>query len=88
MIRTSTIKAIAILLTLAGDTQTASKTQAQTPPFELPKSAETVATGRLPRLDQAVTEAFTPKDIYHMLVPRRRELHPRPEKHWRRHLRV
>jgi tetratricopeptide (TPR) repeat protein/S1-C subfamily serine protease len=67
MRRTSTITVVAILSLLAGSIPTASATQAQT--LELPKSSQAGAPVRLPRLDRPATGAFTPKEIYHMLLP-------------------
>jgi S1-C subfamily serine protease len=64
-----TIKAMAILLTLAGGIQAPRATWGQTPALELPKSLERLAPGPLPHLERVVPGALTPKEIYHKLLP-------------------
>jgi tetratricopeptide (TPR) repeat protein len=69
MRRTNTIKAMAVLLTLAGGIQAPSATSGQTSARELPESFERLGLGPLPQLEQVVPGALTPKDIYHKLLP-------------------
>jgi tetratricopeptide (TPR) repeat protein/S1-C subfamily serine protease len=69
MRRTSPIKAMAVLLTLAGGIQAPSATLGQTSARELPESFERLGLGPLPQLEQAVPGALTPKEIYHKLLP-------------------
>jgi tetratricopeptide (TPR) repeat protein len=69
MRRNSTIKAMAVLLTLAGGIQAPSATWGQMPKLELPKSSEGPAPGPLPKLERVAPGSLTPKEIYHKLLP-------------------
>src|SRR5262245_35763932 len=69
MRRTGTIKAIAVLLTLAGGIQAPFTTWGQVPKLELPRASEGPAPGPLPKLERIAPGALTPKEIYHKLLP-------------------
>jgi tetratricopeptide (TPR) repeat protein len=83
MRRHSTIKAMAVLLTLAAGILAPSATWGQLPKLELPKSSQTPTPGplpklessetptpvRLPKLERVAPESLSPKEIYHKLLP-------------------
>jgi S1-C subfamily serine protease len=69
MRRNSTVKAAAVLLTLAGGIQAPSATWGQLPKLELPKSSERPTPGPLPKLERVALRALIPKEIYHKLLP-------------------
>jgi tetratricopeptide (TPR) repeat protein len=69
MRRNSTIKAAAVLLTLAGVTQAPFATRGQTPAPERPKSVGGSAPKPLPQPKRVAPRALTPSKIYHKLLP-------------------
>jgi tetratricopeptide (TPR) repeat protein/S1-C subfamily serine protease len=69
MRRNSTVKAVAVVLTMAAGIQAPSSTQGQTPAPELPKTLGTPAPGPLPPLGGAAQGALAPKEIFQKLLP-------------------
>jgi S1-C subfamily serine protease len=69
MRRTMTIKAVAVLCTLAGGIRAHSAAWGQLPKLELPKSSEGPTPGPLPKLERVASASLSPKEIYHKLLP-------------------